>query len=77
MARSAGFEPATVRLEGGCSIQLSYERIFCVKWGGRWGLNPRPPESQSGALPTELRPPLTAILLPDCEDIHDNSLLFR
>ena len=27
-------------------------------WGGRWGLNPRPPESQSGALPTELRPPL-------------------
>ena len=28
------------------------------KWGGRWGLNPRPPESQSGALPTELRPPL-------------------
>ena len=28
------------------------------KWGGRWGSNPRPPESQSGALPTELRPPL-------------------
>ena len=28
------------------------------KWGGRRGLNPRPPESQSGALPTELRPPL-------------------
>ena len=24
MARTAGFEPATVRLEGGCSIQLSY-----------------------------------------------------
>ena len=30
------------------------------KWGGRRGLNPRPPESQSGALPTELRPPLNA-----------------
>ena len=29
-----------------------------VQWGGRRGLNPRPPESQSGALPTELRPPL-------------------
>ena len=29
-----------------------------LKWGGRRGLNPRPPESQSGALPTELRPPL-------------------
>ena len=27
------------------------------KWGGRWGLNPRPPGSQPGALPTELRPP--------------------
>ena len=33
------------------------------KWGGRWGLNPRPPESQSGALPTELRPPLTDTLI--------------
>jgi hypothetical protein len=27
------------------------------KWGGRWDSNPRRPESQSGALPTELRPP--------------------
>ncbi len=26
-------------------------------WGGRWDLNPRQPESQSRALPTELRPP--------------------
>ena len=33
------------------------------KWGGRWDLNPRQPESQSGALPTELRPPL------ECENI--------
>ena len=31
--------------------------LFRHKWGGRWGSNPRPPESQSGALPTELRPP--------------------
>ena len=31
---------------------------YGLQWGGRWGLNPRPPESQSGALPTELRPPL-------------------
>src|SRR5690606_27035069 len=29
------------------------------KWGGRRGLNPRHQESQSCALPTELRPPLT------------------
>ena len=27
-------------------------------WGGRRVLNPPPPESQSGALPDELRPPL-------------------
>jgi hypothetical protein len=27
------------------------------KWGGRRGSNPRRPESQSGALPAELRPP--------------------
>ncbi len=26
MARPAGLEPATIRLEGGCSIQLSYGR---------------------------------------------------
>ena len=26
-------------------------------WGGRWDLNPRHPEPQSGALPTELHPP--------------------
>ena len=27
MVRPAGFEPATTRLEGGCSIQLSYGRV--------------------------------------------------
>ena len=31
------------------------------KWGGRRVLNPLPPESQSGALPVELRPPLRGI----------------
>ena len=30
------------------------------KWGGRWDSNPRQPEPQSGALPTELRPPYGA-----------------
>ena len=28
MARSAGFEPTTIRLEGGCSVQLSYEDLI-------------------------------------------------
>ena len=31
---------------------------FSEKWGGRWVSNPRHQESQSCALPTELRPPL-------------------
>ena len=30
-----------------------------VCWGERWGSNPRPPGSQPGALPTELRSPYT------------------
>ncbi len=38
-------------------------------WGERRGSNPRPPESQSGALPTELRSPLLLSMLkcaPTC-----------
>src|SRR3990167_2598171 len=33
-------------------------------WGGRWGSNPRQQESQSCALPTELRPPYCMLLAP-------------
>jgi hypothetical protein len=32
-----------------------------VLWGDRWDSNPRQPESQSGTLPTELRPPLKLV----------------
>lgn len=36
MARPAGFEPATTRLEGGCSIQLSYGRVVVrIAWIAR------------------------------------------
>src|SRR5439155_3405902 len=31
-----------------------------AEWGGRWDSNPRQPESQSGTLPAELRPPSTS-----------------
>ena len=34
-----------------------------VKWGGRRGSNPRQIESQSIALPTELRPPLILMII--------------
>ena len=38
------------------NMRLSETQLERKIWGGRRGLNPRPPESQSGALPTELRP---------------------
>ena len=34
-----------------------YTNFTTSAWGGRRGSNPRPQESQSCALPTELRPP--------------------
>ena len=61
LARPAGFEPATLCLEGRCSIRLSYgRRIF---WSGRADLNGRPPAPKAGAL-TKLRyaPLVTAVL---------------
>ncbi len=45
VARPAGFEPATTRLEGGCSIQLSYgRRMHIVNPEGLkcWSLNRLP-----------------------------------
>lgn len=51
MARPAGLEPATTRLEGGCSIQLSYGRLTV-----------RPPEHSEIGRGREIRTP--DILLP-------------
>ncbi len=39
------------------------------RWGGRWDSNPRRPESQSGALPTELRPP--SVVKMKCRPVGD------
>ena len=46
VVRPRGFEPLTYGLEGRCSIQLSYERI----WYQRGDSNPRPPAYETSAL---------------------------
>ncbi len=52
MVRPAGLEPATLGLEGRCSIQMSYGRIVCSKnWSGRRDSNSRHPAPKAGALP--------------------------
>ena len=57
MARLTGFEPVTIRLEGGCSIQLSYKRftdanIICLEeLVGAVGFEPTTPDPKPGALP--------------------------
>ena len=52
MVRPAGLEPATIRLEGGCSIQLSYGRVLdlikvVLKMVGVEGFEPPTSCSQS------------------------------
>lgn len=39
-------------------------RVFQI-WGEWWGSNPRPPEPQPGALPTELHSPSLALPIHD------------
>ncbi len=43
-------------------------------WGGRRGSNPRHQEPQSCALPTELRPPYYALLVPEPKMAHPAGL---
>ena len=54
LAGMAGLEPTKCHSQSVVPYQLGYIPMF---WGGRWDLNPRQPEPQSGALPTELHPP--------------------
>ena len=67
VAGMAGLEPTISESKSGVLplhyIPLSFldkkagaAGLFAV-WGGIWGSNPRHPEPQSGALPTELIPP--------------------
>ena len=52
------FVPRSIQIEGAVVILSPLKRWNpwgC--WGDEWGLNPRPTESQSVALPTELPPP--------------------
>ena len=62
MAGMAGLEPTISESKSGV-LPLHYipminrKALSRKKWGGIWGSNPRHPEPQSGALPTELIPP--------------------
>ena len=58
---------------------LKQRRQTCVRrllqiWGGRWESNPRQLESQSSALPTELRPPYCIYLF---ETVRQSCLMAR
>ena len=58
-------EPAAAEIaETKKGARLLIWRLFEI-WGGRWGSNPRQRESQSRALPTELRPPYCVTKKPN------------
>ena len=64
LARQKGLEPLTYRLEGGCSIQLSYKRIHIKDpiflWGQPvervMGIEPTSPAWKAGILAVEQHP---------------------
>ena len=75
MVRPRGFEPLTYGLEGRCSIQLSYERI----WYQRGDSNPRPPAYETSALNQLSYPDLKPDILPKILNkvkIYNNPIAF-
>ena len=66
MVRPAGLEPATLGLEGRCSIQMSYGRLI---WSGWRDSNSRHPAPKAGALPDCATP-----RLPVSEEDNTHSL---
>ena len=90
LAGMAGLEPTISESKSGV-LPLHYIPIWrhlgkfgqrgrrgqplCYMWGGIWGSNPRHPEPQSGALPTELIPPYDSIGTP--REIRTPDLLLR
>lgn len=80
MARPAGLEPATTRLEGGCSIQLSYGRVLELEllqvlkiWSEWRDSNPRHSAPKADALPgcATLRIPDMHCISSGAHHIHE------
>lgn len=47
---------------------MKYLRWDFNEWGEWWGSNPRPPEPQPGALPTELHSPCQWLVVYELSD---------
>ena len=77
MVGAARLELTTPRSQSECATNCATPRssiLYCIYnqptlqaylqelWGEWWDSNPRPPEPQSGALPTELHPPYTCLV---------------
>ena len=71
MAGVPGFEPGHDGIKTRCLTAWLYP--INKRWGGRGELNPRVPESQSGALTTSPRPPSYNLKLAGAVGIEPTS----